>query len=343
MRVLLTGHHGFIGSAIAPMLVEAGHDVVGLDTFFYEGCDLMPDRIELPSVNADIRDVTEAHLDGFDAVVHLAALSNDPIGDLDPALTHAINGTATLRLAELARARGVERFVFACSCSMYGAANTSEPVTEDAPLAPLTAYAASKIWAERELLALATDDFVPVSLRNATAYGASPRVRLDVVLNNLVASAVVTGTVRLLSDGTAWRPLVSIEDIGQAVLLALGAPADTVRGQAFNVGFDTENYRVLEIAEIVRTAVPGSTIEIADGGSDARSYRVDFSRFRETFPSAVPRWTAATGAAQIADAYTSAGIRAETISGDRFVRLRRLQSLMTEGSLDADLRWTTDA
>jgi nucleoside-diphosphate-sugar epimerase len=339
MRVLLTGHHGFIGSAIAPMLVAAGHDVVGLDTFFYEGCDLIAERVEIAAIKADIRDVTEEQLDGFDAVVHLAALSNDPIGDLDPALTHAINGAATLRLGESARARGIERFVFASSCSMYGAANTSEPVTEDAPLAPLTAYAASKIWAERELLALADDGFAPVSLRNATAYGVSPRLRADVVLNNLVGWAVTTGVVRLLSDGTAWRPLVSVEDIGQAVLLALSAPISTIHGQAFNVGFDDENYRVREIAEVVRAAVPGSTVEIASGGADNRSYRVDFSRMREAFPSFVPLSTVADGARHVAASLRDASVTIDVLESDRYTRVRRLSSLLESGRLDASLRW----
>jgi nucleoside-diphosphate-sugar epimerase len=339
MRVLVTGHHGYIGSAIVPMLLSAGHQVVGVDTFFYEGCDLMPERAAVDSVRADVRDLDAAHLEGIDAVVHLAALSNDPLGELDPALTHEINFEATARLARLARSHGVERFVFASSCSMYGAAETSAAVDETAPLAPLTAYAKSKVLSEEALWSLADDGFSPVSLRNATAFGVSPRLRMDIVLNNLVGWAVTSGRVRLLSDGSAWRPLVHVEDIGRAVLAVLDAPREAIHAQAFNVGSEPENHRIVELAQIVRETVEGTAVEVADHGVDARSYRVDFSKFAEAFPAYTPTWTAAAGALELLEAYRAAGLGADAMEGDRFIRLNRLRRLTGEGRLDDGLRW----
>jgi nucleoside-diphosphate-sugar epimerase len=338
-NVLVTGHHGYIGSAIVPMLLAAGNEVVGVDTFLYEGCDLLADRTAVESIRADVRDLHESHLDGIDAIVHLAALSNDPLGELDPALTHGINYEATVSLARLARARGIERFVFASSCSMYGAAETSAAVDETAPLAPLTAYAKSKVLSEEALRELADDGFSPVSLRNATAFGASPRLRMDIVLNNLVGWAVTSGRVRLMSDGSAWRPLVHVEDIGRAVLAVLDAPIETIHGQAFNVGSEPENHRIVELAEIVRATVPDTAVEIADRGVDARSYRVDFSKFADSFPAHTPTWTAARGARELFDAYRAAGLEPEAMDGDRFIRLNRLRRLIDEGLLDARLRW----
>jgi nucleoside-diphosphate-sugar epimerase len=340
MRVLVTGHHGYLGSVVAPFLAEAGHDVEGLDTFFYEGCDLTADRRPVPGRRLDLRDVVPSDLEGLDAVVHLGALSNDPLGDLDPALTFAINLDASVALARAAREAGVERFVFASSCSMYGASGTAGPLDEAAPLVPLTPYAESKVRAEPEVLALADDGFTPVSLRNATVYGVSPRLRVDIVLNNLVAWAHTTGTVRLLSDGSAWRPLVHVEDVARAVQAVLEAPPDVVAGEAFNVGSDADNYRVRELAEIVRDTVPGSTVELGEGaGSDPRSYRVDFSKFAGAFPEHVARWTAPAGARELYDAYREAGLTLERFQGDAFVRLAHLRLLLGQRRLDDDLRW----
>jgi nucleoside-diphosphate-sugar epimerase len=343
MRVLVTGHHGYIGSAIVPMLRAAGHDVVGVDTFFYEGCDLYAASVDIECVRADVRDLEAEHLEGVDAIVHLAALSNDPVGELDPALTHEINFEATARLARLGRACGVGRFVFASSCSMYGAAETSAAVDETAPLAPLTAYAKSKVRSEEAFWSLAGDGFSPVSLRNATAFGVSPRLRMDIVLNNLVGWAVTSGRVRLLSDGSAWRPLVHVEDIGRAVLAALDAPREAVHAEAFNVGSDAENHRIVQLAEIVRDTVEGTSVEVADDGVDVRSYRVDFSKFAETLPAYTPTWTAAAGARELLAAYRAAGLGPEALEGDRFIRLNRLRRLSDEGKLDSRLRWRAAA
>ena len=269
---------------LAPYLAEAGHDVIGLDTGFYRGCDFGADANPVEGRIADVRDVTPADLRGFDAIVHLAALSNDPLGDLDPSLTEHINGDGTLRVARAAREAGVRRFVFASSCSMYGASGTDDALDEDAPLRPLTPYAESKVRAEEGLFALAGPDFVPVSMRNATVFGVSPRLRLDIVLNNLAAWAHTTGRIRLLSDGTAWRPLVHVRDVAKAALALLEAPEEQIRGEAFNVGTDEQNYLVRELAEVL-AQVTGCEVEIAEGSSaDSRSYRVDFSKLAPRVP-----------------------------------------------------------
>jgi len=339
MRVLLTGSGGYVGAVAHAVLASTGHDVVGLDTGLYEGCDLgVPPRP--PDVRVDIRDVREEDLDGFDAVVHLAALSNDPIGELDEALTYAVNHEATVRLAELARSRGVERFVFASSCSMYGASGSGLPVDESAPLAPLTAYAESKVRSERSLAEMSSDAFSPVSLRFATAYGVSPRLRLDIVLNNLVGWALTTGAVRLQSDGTAWRPLIHVEDMAGAIAAALAAPRDRIHGQAFNAGASDANYIVRDLALMVAEAVGEVEVEFAEGaGADPRSYRVDFSKIAETLETFRPTWSAERGARQLVDAYRADAMDEATFSGDRFVRLSRLKTLLDEGRLDAELRW----
>ena len=341
MKVLVTGHHGYIGSVAAPMLRDAGHDVTGLDTYFYEGCDFTPDSANVPSIRLDIRDVTTELLEGNDGIVHLAALSNDPLGELDAELTHAINFHSTVELARNAKEAGVRRFIFASSCSMYGASGTDELMTEDAPLRPLTAYAESKVRAEEALAELADADFDPVFLRNATAYGASPRVRLDVVLNNLAAWAFTSGQVRIMSDGTPWRPLVHVRDIAAATAAALVAPAERVSGEAFNVGADSENYRVSELADIVHETVPACEIAYAEDASpDPRSYRVDFSKLAETLPDARPAWTARDGARELLEAFRAIGLKSEGF--ETFTRLARLKSLLAERRLDRELRWVTE-
>jgi nucleoside-diphosphate-sugar epimerase len=339
MKILVTGHHGYIGSVVAPMLQEAGHEVTGLDTFFYEGCDLLDAALELPTLRADVRDVRTDMLEGFDGIVHLAALSNDPLGELDEELTREINLRGTVELARKAKEVGVRRFVFASSCSMYGASGTDDLMTEEAPLRPLTAYAESKVRAEEALSDLADEDFAPIFLRNATAYGASPRVRLDVVLNNLAAWAFTTGKVLIMSDGTPWRPLVHVRDIAAATAASLVAPISRVANEAFNVGANDENYRVRELAEIVRETFAGTEIEYAEGaGPDPRSYRVDFQKLAETLPDARPTWTARDGARELLEAFRTA--RLTSAGFDLYTRLSRLKSLVAEGLLDDELRWS---
>jgi nucleoside-diphosphate-sugar epimerase len=339
MKVVVTGHHGYIGSALLPVLVEAGHEVVGLDTFFYEGCDLRHhDELHVRSLTLDVRDVMPRDLEGTDAVVHLAALSNDPLGALSPELTHEINCEGTLRVARAAREAGVSRFLFSSSCSMYGAA-AEGAVDEEAPLQPLTAYAESKVRAEEGLRELAGDGFSPILMRNATAYGVSPRLRLDLVVNNLAAWAFTTGKVRILSDGTPWRPLVHVEDIAHVTLLFLQAPTELVRGEAFNVGADEENYQVRELAAMVEAAVAGCEIEYAGSGEpDARSYRVDFGKLGRMFQEFRLRWSAERGVAELVAAYAEARLDLDTFLGDRYVRLKRLERLLADGELDGELR-----
>jgi nucleoside-diphosphate-sugar epimerase len=340
MRVLLSGHHGYIGSITGPFLQSAGHEVIGLDTLFYEGCDLAPNGVALPLLRVDVRDIRPEQLRGFDAVVHLAALSNDPLGDLTPELTQEINFAATMRLAQAAKQAGVRRFVFSSSCSMYGTSGSEEGVDEQAPLRPLTAYAESKVRSEQGLADLADEDFSPVYMRNATAYGVSPRLRVDLVLNNLVGWAYTTGKVKILSDGTPWRPLIHVEDIARATLAMLEAPVELVHDEAFNVGASSENYQVRDLAEIVRETVGDCEIEYAGSADpDPRSYRVDFGKLRDRFPDLRLQWTAAKGAEELLDAYRSIGLTRELFESDRYIRLKRLKRLLDSGALDRELRW----
>jgi nucleoside-diphosphate-sugar epimerase len=343
MRVLVTGSHGYIGSVLAPFLADAGHDVLGLDTRFYRGCDFGEDLGAVPSVERDVRDVGPAELEGLDAIVHLAALSNDPLGDFDPALTEQINRDATLTLARAAREAGVRRFVFASSCSMYGASDSDDALTEDAPLRPLTPYAESKVRSEEGLFELAGPDFAPVSMRNSTVYGSSPRLRLDIVLNNLAAWSHTTGRIRLLSDGSAWRPLVHVRDVAKVALALLEAPEEEISGLAINVGSDAQNYRVSELAALLST-VTGCAVETAEGSvADQRSYRVDFSKLGRLFPALSVDWDADRGANELVDAYRRNGLSREDFDGDRYVRLRRLRHLVDAGRVDDELRWRVGA
>ncbi|MGB6456287.1 MAG: SDR family oxidoreductase [Streptosporangiaceae bacterium] len=341
MRVLVAGDRGYIGAVLVSFLRTAGHEVDGLDLGLYEGCDLGPPAApaRFRSVT-DIRDVTAAQLTGYDAVVCLAALSNDPLGDLNPAATFSVNLDGTLQLARAARTAGVERFLFASSCSLYGAAG-SAGVAEDAELCPVTPYGEAKVLAERELSLLASDAFSPTYLRNATAYGFSPRLRLDIVVNNLAAVAATTGEVRLESDGTPWRPLVHIEDISRAFRAVLEAPRELVHNQAFNVGRAADNVQVRDIAELVRAAVPGSVLSIADGaGPDLRNYRVDFAKLTETFPALELRWSVRDGVSELVRAYSDHHLSYADFTSARFVRLRRIRELLAAGQLDALLRRT---
>jgi nucleoside-diphosphate-sugar epimerase len=339
MRILLTGHKGYIGAVMAPMLLAAGHEVVGLDSDLFEHCTFGDGPVPVPEIRRDIRDVEAADVSGFDAVIHLAGLSNDPLGDLNPDLTYEINHAASVRLARLAREAGVSRFLFSSSCSNYGAAG-ERMVDESAELQPITPYAISKVRVERDMARLADSSFSPVFLRNATAYGVSPRLRFDLVLNNLVAWAYTTGRVHIKSDGTPWRPIVHIEDIGRAFLAVLDAPRERVHNQAFNVGLSSENYRIRELAEIVREAVPGSEIEYAaDGGPDPRCYRADFGKITRILPGFRPQWNARRGAAELLAAYRRVGLTLRDYEGPRYKRIDHLRQLLGTGRVDASLRW----
>ena len=340
MRILLTGHDGYIGTVLSPILQAAGHDVVGLDAGWFSACAFGPQPPAPPARRMDVRDVTAAGLEGVDAVVHLANLSNDPLGNLDAGLTDRVNAAASVRLAALAREAGVGRFVFASSCSLYGAAG-QDAVTEEAAFNPVTAYGRAKVDAEVGLRPLASGSFSPVYLRNATVYGASPRLRFDLVVNNLTAWAVATGRVRMLSDGTPWRPLVHVQDVSRAVLAALEAPRDAVHDQAFNVGRQGENYQIRDVAEIVGQEVPGCRVTFADGASpDARSYRVSFAKIADRLPGWRPTWTVREGVREVRDALGGLGIQPETFEGPRYSRIAHLQSLIDAGALSTDLRWT---
>lgn len=336
MRVLVTGHQGYLGTVMVPILQAAGHDVTGLDSGLFADCVLGPDPSEPPRFSVDLRDVALEQLIGFHAVIHLAALSNDPLGALAPQITYDINHHASVRLAELAKEAGVKRFLYASTCSVYGSAG-DDLVTEDAPLRPLTPYAESKVRVEDDVAAIADEDFSPVFLRNATAFGFSPRLRADIVLNNLVGHAMLTGEVRVLSDGTPWRPLVHAQDIARAFLAALEAPVDKVHGRAFNVGTESNNLTVAEIAQSVVDVVPGAKLNITgESGSDPRSYRVDFSAFRSALGfDAI--WSIPDGAAELYKEYVSAGLTSDDFA-NRFTRLPHLQALCDAGVLDASMR-----
>jgi nucleoside-diphosphate-sugar epimerase len=337
---MVTGHEGYIGTVLVPILLSAGHEVTGFDSCLFARCTFCRGVREIPAIHKDIRDVVADDLDGFDAIIHLAGLSNDPLGDLDPDLTYEINHLASVRLAQLAKKAGVPRFLFSSSCSNYGAGGT-QMLDESSPFNPVTPYGISKVRVECDVSKLANDNFSPTFLRNATAYGVSPRLRFDLVLNNLVAWAFASGRVHIKSDGSPWRPLVHIEDISRAFLAILEAPRELVHNEAFNVGRTEENYQVRDIARVVEDTVPSSKVEFASGaGPDHRCYRVDCSKIQRVIPAFQPRWDIRAGAAELYQAFSKTDLTVQDFEGERFKRISHLRKLIFDGDVDINLRWS---
>ena len=341
MRILVTGHKGYIGSVMVPFLLDAGHEVVGLDSDLFRGCRFATDIRTVREVQMDVRDIQVKHLRGFDAVVHLAALSNDTLSNLNPDMTHQINEAASVRLAQLAKDAAVRRFLFASSCAIYGKVG-NELVDETAEPDPVTPYNISKLHVEQEVAKLADDEFSPTFLRNATVYGVSPRLNFEIVLNNLVAWAFTKGLVLIKSDGSPWRPVVHIEDISRAFLAVLTAPREVVHKQAFNVGRNEENYSIRELADVVQQVVVGARVEYAICAAPGpRSYRVDFSKIQRILPTFKPQWNVSRGVEQLFAAYREAGLSLVDVEGPRFKRVEHLKQLLATGAVDATYRWNT--
>lgn len=340
MRVLVTGHKGYIGTILVPMLQEHGHSVIGIDSDLYRNSTYGTPPSPVEEIIKDVRDIELADLDGVEAIVSLAALSNDVLGDLNPDVTYEINHQASVRLAEMAKDLGIRRYIFASSCSMYGAAG-DKILDETAEFNPVTAYATSKVWVERDVSQMASDNFSPTFMRNATAYGVSPRIRFDVVLNNLSAWAYTTGKVHMKSDGTPWRPVVHIEDISRAIIAALKSPREVIHNLAVNVGINSENYQIRELADFVRQTIPDCEISFADDASpDLRNYRVNFDKYESTFPDFKLQWNALDGAHSIYESYQRFGLEKDEYEGPKYKRIAQLKSLIASGQLDDTMRWT---
>jgi nucleoside-diphosphate-sugar epimerase len=339
MRILVTGHKGYIGTVMVPMLLNKGYEVVGLDSDLYQRSTFGDGIVEIPELKKDIRDVELKDVEGFEAVLHLAGLSNDPLGNLNPNLTHEINHLASVELAKLAKQAGVSRFIFSSSCSNYGAGG-ADWLNEESAFNPVTPYGVSKVKVEQDVSQLADDNFSPTFLRNATAYGVSPRLRFDLVLNNLVAWALTTGLIYIKSDGTPWRPIVHIEDISRAFIAVLEAPRESIHNEAFNIGRNEDNYQIRDLAEIVKETVPNCKIEYApDAGPDKRCYRVDCSKVAQTLPNFQPQWNARKGAVELYEAYQKIGLTLEEFEGPKYQRIAHIKYLLSSGKLDENLRW----
>lgn len=340
MRVLVTGSLGYIGTVLVPMLQQRDHDVVGVDTDLYQTCTFSGHIPHVKTISVDIRDLQPEHLKGREAVIHLAGLSNDPLGDYRPELTEEINASASISLAQKAKAVGVSRFLFASSCSNYGAAG-DRFLAETAAFNPVTPYGVSKVKVEAALTKMADANFSPIYIRASTAYGLSPRLRFDLVTNNLTAWAFTTGLVYLKSDGTPWRPIVHVEDIARAYIAALEAPREVIHDEAFNVGTTTENYQICDIADIVKDVVPGCKIDYApDAGPDKRCYRVDCNKIARVLKDFKPQWTARRGVEQLYEAYKASGLTLEEFEGPKYKRIAHVKKLVAQGRLDKNLRWT---
>jgi len=338
MKVLVTGNLGYIGSRLTNILLERGYTVRGLDTEYYRGGELIPLGFDIQQIRKDIRDVDISDVKGMDAVIHLAALSNDPLGQFNPELTYDINYRASIRLAELAKKAGINRFVVASSCSLYGIKGDEE-INEEAPMEPVTAYAKSKVRVEKDLRKMADSSFSPVFMRPSTVYGVAPRLRVDIVLNNLVGWAFTTGKIKILSDGSPWRPAVHVEDISKAFIAALEAPQDIVHAEAFNVGQNKENYQIKDMAEAVKKVIPDCEIEFTgEHGSDSRTYIVNFDKIKERLKFN-PTWDIHKGAKELADAFKEHGLTEKEFTGNKFIRINRLKQLLNDKRINNELRW----
>jgi nucleoside-diphosphate-sugar epimerase len=340
-KIIVTGHNGFIGTLLVGLLVEKGYEVVGIDTNYYgTDCSFYPVKSLIKEIIKDTREITRADIEGAYAICHLAALSNDPMGELNPNLTYDINHLASVKIAEMAKKAGVEKFIYSSSCSLYGMAGGESALTEEADFGPITAYAKSKVYSERDILPLGDKDFSVTFLRNSTAYGVSPKLRLDLVVNNLVGWAVTTNKIRIMSDGSPWRPIVHAEDIARAFIAVIETPKEIVNQQSYNVGLNSENYQVRDIANMVQKVIPACDVVFTgEHGSDSRTYKVNFDKIATQLPAFKPKWNLKTGIEQLYESYLRLGMNEEKFNGRYFIRLKQLQYLTAGQKLDKDLCW----